>query len=76
MCVYVCVLLQCTHFFFLMEGEVKLERGGVSLGVLGEGSFVVRGLVPPVTGLRPGLFWQFSPACPLSLSLWKTPRIG
>lgn len=36
----VCVL-QCTHFFFLMEGEVKLERGGVCLGTLGEGSFVV-----------------------------------
>jgi hypothetical protein len=24
-----------------MEGEVKLERGGVVLGTLGEGSFVV-----------------------------------
>jgi len=31
---------QCSHFFFLMEGEVQLQRGGVNLGALGEGSFV------------------------------------
>lgn len=28
-----------------MEGEVKLERGGVCLGTLGEGSFVVSELI-------------------------------
>jgi hypothetical protein len=33
--------LQCDHFFFLMEGEVQLLRGGVNLGTLPEGSFVV-----------------------------------
>lgn len=32
---------QCTHFYFLLEGEVSLQRGGVTLGTLGEGSFVV-----------------------------------
>lgn len=36
---HVCV--QCDHFFFLLEGEVQLARGGVVLGTLGEGSFVV-----------------------------------
>jgi hypothetical protein len=40
-----CLLLQCDHFFFLMEGEVQLQRGGVNLGTLVEGSFVVSGSV-------------------------------
>ncbi|KAF6255167.1 hypothetical protein COO60DRAFT_246764 [Scenedesmus sp. NREL 46B-D3] len=31
---------KCDHFFFLMEGEVQLQRGGVNLGTLLEGSFV------------------------------------
>lgn len=38
-----CLSLQCDHFFFLLEGEVQLARGGVVLGTLGEGSFVVSG---------------------------------
>ncbi|WIA37314.1 hypothetical protein OEZ86_014249 [Tetradesmus obliquus] len=31
---------KCDHFFFLMEGEVQLQRGGINLGTLPEGSFV------------------------------------
>lgn len=44
-------VLQCDYFFFLMEGEVQLQRGGVALGTLTEGSFVVRNQTAPQSQL-------------------------
>ncbi len=32
---------QCIHFYFIMEGEVAQERGGVLLGTVAEGNFLV-----------------------------------